>query len=171
MGQPPRLARSTPSPRPATSGANRPTRTRPAKEYAPTRENDCTSESGIDRIDPPANPTSGGSCGARADSSGPLDAKKTRPAAKPAPLAEPPTSTTGAGPWHRVTGNRSPDSDDNRNEGSAPGPDRPPLALHGPPCAGNDRDARHPPDHSADIGVAATSPGEAPENKKVDPTS
>ncbi len=45
------------------------------------------------------------------------------------------------------------------------------LALHGLPCAGNDRDARHRTGRSADIAVAGTPPDHAADDKDVDPVT
>lgn len=163
--------RVPPSQRPVTSGQNRPTRTRPARRCAPTRENGCASENCSDRIDLPASATSGRWCGGRVDSSGLLCAKKTRSAAWQAPFAVPATSTTGAGQYNRVTVNRLPDSDDNRNAGLVSGQDRRHPFLHGQPYAGNDRAARHHTGHSADIAVVGTLPDDASDGKDVDPVN
>lgn len=163
--------RVLPSQRPVTSGENRPTRTRSCHHSAPTRENSCASESCSDRIDLPASVASGRSCGARADSSGLRCAKTVRSATSPALLAVRSTSTIGAGQYNRASVNRSPDSDDNKNEGLAPGQDRRHLFLHGQPYEGNDRDARHHPDRSADNAVVGTLPDDASDGKDVDPVN
>ena len=77
-------------------------------------------------------------------------------------------STTGAGQYKRASVNRLPDSDDNRNEGLAPGQDRHHRALHGQLYEGNDRDARHHPGRSADNAVVGMLPDDASDGKDVD---
>ena len=79
--------------------------------------------------------------------------------------------TTGVGPYNSASVNRSSDSGDNRNEGSAPGQNRPHLLLHGLLCVDNNRDAISHPCRSVDIAMAGTTPDDAPDDKDVDPVT
>ena len=130
-----------PSHRPATSVANRPTRTMKNTDDVPTQGNGCKDEKSAPETAFSDSATSERQYGGQVGTSGPLHAKNSHSTVKPIPPAESPRDTNVLALYKREAVKKSPHNNDNKNERLGPDQDRHHLSLPGLLCADNDHGA------------------------------